>query len=152
MCCGSWGCRVRHNWATELNWTVLTPVLGCWCYFPPLLASYVALQSSWENRPPRKCESWLSFSLFHQDILWKKKPELIFYFPWNDALSSQVSCLSYSFSMQYILWSWKWCLKCDIIWAYANNIKGIKYAFLPLHCMLSREKCSFKEGATAKMK
>ena len=20
-CCGSWGCRVRHDWATELNWT-----------------------------------------------------------------------------------------------------------------------------------
>ena len=20
-CCGSWGHRVRHNWATELNWT-----------------------------------------------------------------------------------------------------------------------------------
>ena len=20
-CCDSWGCRVRHNWATELNWT-----------------------------------------------------------------------------------------------------------------------------------
>jgi len=19
-CCGSWGCRVRHDWATELNW------------------------------------------------------------------------------------------------------------------------------------
>ena len=23
-CCGSWGCRVRHNWVTELNWTVLS--------------------------------------------------------------------------------------------------------------------------------
>ena len=21
VCCGSWGCQVRHNWATELNWT-----------------------------------------------------------------------------------------------------------------------------------
>ena len=21
MCCSSWGRRVRHNWATELNWT-----------------------------------------------------------------------------------------------------------------------------------
>ena len=21
MCCGSWGRRVRHDWATELNWT-----------------------------------------------------------------------------------------------------------------------------------
>ena len=20
-CCGSWGCRVRHDWATGLNWT-----------------------------------------------------------------------------------------------------------------------------------
>ena len=20
VCCGSWGCRVRHDWATELNW------------------------------------------------------------------------------------------------------------------------------------
>ena len=20
-CCDSWGCRVRHDWATELNWT-----------------------------------------------------------------------------------------------------------------------------------
>ena len=22
-CCSSWGCRVGHNWATELNWTVV---------------------------------------------------------------------------------------------------------------------------------
>ena len=21
VCCGSWGCRVGHDWATELNWT-----------------------------------------------------------------------------------------------------------------------------------
>ena len=21
VCCGSWGCRVRHDWAIELNWT-----------------------------------------------------------------------------------------------------------------------------------
>ena len=21
VCCNSWGCRVRHHWATELNWT-----------------------------------------------------------------------------------------------------------------------------------
>ena len=21
MCCSPWGCRVRHDWATELNWT-----------------------------------------------------------------------------------------------------------------------------------
>ena len=21
VCCSPWGCRVRHNWATELNWT-----------------------------------------------------------------------------------------------------------------------------------
>ena len=20
-CCGSWGCKVRHDWVTELNWT-----------------------------------------------------------------------------------------------------------------------------------
>ena len=23
MCCDSWGCRVGHDWATELNWTEL---------------------------------------------------------------------------------------------------------------------------------
>ena len=23
-CCGSWGCKVRHDWATELNWTERT--------------------------------------------------------------------------------------------------------------------------------
>ena len=22
VCCNSWGCKVRHNWATELNWRV----------------------------------------------------------------------------------------------------------------------------------
>ena len=25
-CCSSWGCRVGHDWATELNWTEPTPV------------------------------------------------------------------------------------------------------------------------------
>ena len=25
-CCNSWGCRVRHDWATELNWTALFTV------------------------------------------------------------------------------------------------------------------------------
>ena len=23
-CCNSWGCKVRHDWATELNWTEIT--------------------------------------------------------------------------------------------------------------------------------
>ena len=23
VCCGSWGCRVGHDWATELNWTLV---------------------------------------------------------------------------------------------------------------------------------
>ena len=22
-CCNSWGCKVGHNWATELNWTII---------------------------------------------------------------------------------------------------------------------------------
>ena len=26
-CCNSWGCRVRHDWATELNWTVYVSFL-----------------------------------------------------------------------------------------------------------------------------
>ena len=26
-CCSSWGCRVGHDWATELNWTELMLVL-----------------------------------------------------------------------------------------------------------------------------
>ena len=29
--CGSpWGCRVRHNWATELNWMKKTDNIQCW--------------------------------------------------------------------------------------------------------------------------
>ena len=28
VCCDSWGCRVRHDWATELNWTELIPSPG----------------------------------------------------------------------------------------------------------------------------
>ena len=29
-CCGSWGCRVGHDWATELNWTARSPQFtGC---------------------------------------------------------------------------------------------------------------------------
>ena len=26
-CCSPWGCRVGHDWATELNWTLLFPLL-----------------------------------------------------------------------------------------------------------------------------
>ena len=29
-CCNSWGCRVRHDWATELNWTQLWIMLCIW--------------------------------------------------------------------------------------------------------------------------
>ena len=31
LVCGSqWGCRVRHNWATELNWMKKTDNIQCW--------------------------------------------------------------------------------------------------------------------------
>ena len=33
VCCGSWGSRVGHDWANELNWTELNP-------FPPLLLCF----------------------------------------------------------------------------------------------------------------
>ena len=28
VCCSPWGCRVRHDWATELNWTDWTITIG----------------------------------------------------------------------------------------------------------------------------
>ena len=30
-CCSSWGCRVRHDWVTELNWNYFTIL---WCFLP----------------------------------------------------------------------------------------------------------------------
>ena len=27
VCCDSWGCRVGHNWVTELNWSSIQPAL-----------------------------------------------------------------------------------------------------------------------------
>ena len=35
-CCNSWGCRVRHDWATELNWTETITAL---------LISYTSIQN-----------------------------------------------------------------------------------------------------------
>ena len=35
--CSPWGCRVGHNWATELNWTILSsvaPFTSCFQSFP----------------------------------------------------------------------------------------------------------------------
>ena len=32
-CCDSWGCRVRHDWATELNWTELKLSSRNWAGF-----------------------------------------------------------------------------------------------------------------------
>ena len=44
-CCGSWGCRVRHNWVTELNWIV---VIG---------------QNLWLSAPAlQESRSWVSLS------------------------------------------------------------------------------------------
>ena len=37
-CCNSWGCRVEHNWATELNWTewlMMLNILSC-AYLPSI--------------------------------------------------------------------------------------------------------------------
>ena len=41
-CCGSWGCRVRHNWATELTELNICPPWGNLCKFLNRL-SYQAL-------------------------------------------------------------------------------------------------------------
>ena len=27
VCCSSWGCRVRHNWVTELNWSIRKEII-----------------------------------------------------------------------------------------------------------------------------
>ena len=35
VCCNSWGHRVRHDWATELNWT--DPLLKELCNWPDVL-------------------------------------------------------------------------------------------------------------------
>ena len=39
-CCDSWGCRVGHDWATELNWFVF---VFCFCIFLflPLVAAFM---------------------------------------------------------------------------------------------------------------
>ena len=31
-CCSPWGCRVRHNWATELNWSY-DPAISLLCIY-----------------------------------------------------------------------------------------------------------------------
>ena len=31
-CCGSWSCRVGHDWVTELNWTFNLPTVKCRFY------------------------------------------------------------------------------------------------------------------------
>ena len=43
VCCSSWGCRVRHDWATELNWTELSGKLL-------VIVSPLAPQSSHSRR------------------------------------------------------------------------------------------------------
>ena len=38
--CSPWGCRVRHDWATELDWTELNSVASAMAFFSPHLASF----------------------------------------------------------------------------------------------------------------
>ena len=46
-CCDSWGCRVGHDWATELNWTELRsvfPLLGSAFYMLYVLIRILEFQ------------------------------------------------------------------------------------------------------------
>ena len=40
VCCGSWGCRVGHNWAIELNWR-----LAWWLHFCYELLYFLAIKA-----------------------------------------------------------------------------------------------------------
>ena len=75
-------------------------------------------------------ESWKTFiqSIPSGSSLKEKgRPNLLFVLKTDETLSSYPLCLSYGFSVQYILWSWKWYyLKCGIIWEYVNSIIGVK--------------------------
>ena len=49
-CCSSWGCRVRHNWPTELNWIlwlVIVQTCSQVCGFP--LRPSITLKTLSEN-------------------------------------------------------------------------------------------------------
>ena len=49
-CCSSWGCRVGHDWVTELNWTeVLQAILVCSKLVFRNTKSYVLILSSLIN-------------------------------------------------------------------------------------------------------
>ena len=62
-CCSPWGCRVRHDWATELNWVwicsslslsspsplVTISFLCLWVYFHKKLADFLLLVNYGKN-------------------------------------------------------------------------------------------------------
>ena len=56
VCCSSWGRRVRHDWATELNWTELTLERCYWDYlkytllaFPPVCLDHSSARLNLHN-------------------------------------------------------------------------------------------------------
>ena len=48
VCCGPWGCRVRHNWATELNWREQT--VGAQCRRAQVLSAHWAHAEVRQNK------------------------------------------------------------------------------------------------------
>lgn len=81
----------------------------------------------------------------------KARPSLLFVLKTHDAVSSQVSCLNYSLNavhfmeLKVILYKMQYYLRI------CEQYNRYKVCFLPLPCMLSREKYSFQEDATTKM-
>ena len=70
-CCGPWGCRFGHDWATELNWTEMYRIL-CVSYLPvkarKMMADLIKLSFFWTGVPslqdlkPDLRWSWYNFS------------------------------------------------------------------------------------------
>ena len=82
----------------------------------------------------------------------KARPNLLFVLKTDDALSSQVLCLNYSLKAVHFMELKVMLYKMQYYLRICEQNNRYKVCFLPLPCMLSREKCSFKEDATTKMK
>ena len=56
-CCDSWGSRVRHDWATELNWTGVKDLISLWWWH-------------WEIRETQPFFFFFFFNIYYHLISW----------------------------------------------------------------------------------